>query len=141
MIRVVAGSNPVSRPISLLCIIRQHSFMTAQPAPLRGFLFVCVLLPPWLFVYNQINWGHNWGICSQMPLTKISCRNAKPKEKPYKLSDSGGMYLEVMPNGSKYWRLKYRYLGKEKRLALGVYPIVPHFSSPYHSPSTSPQYF
>ena len=57
-----------------------------------------------------------------MALTDIKCKSAKPKEKPYKLADSAGMYLEVMPNGSKYWRLKYRYMGKEKRLALGVYP-------------------
>lgn len=59
-----------------------------------------------------------------MPLTAIQCSNAKPKEKPYRLADSGGMYMEVMPNGSKYWRLKYRLFGKEKRLALGVYPAV-----------------
>ena len=59
-----------------------------------------------------------------MPLTNTQCQNAKPKEKPYKISDSGGMYLEIMPNGSKYWRLKYRYMDKEKRLALGVYPTV-----------------
>lgn len=59
-----------------------------------------------------------------MPLTNTQCQNAKPKEKPYKLSDGGGMYLEVMPNGSKYWRQKYRWMGKEKRLALGVFPTV-----------------
>ncbi len=57
-----------------------------------------------------------------MPLTELKCKTAKSKEKPYKLSDAGGLYLEIMPNGSKYWRLKYRYLGKEKRLAIGVYP-------------------
>lgn len=49
---------------------------------------------------------------------------AKPKDKPYKLSDGEGLYLEVMPSGSRYWRLKYRFGGKEKRLALGVYPDV-----------------
>ena len=59
-----------------------------------------------------------------MALTELKCKNAKPKEKPYKLSDSGGLYLEVMPNGSKYWRLKYRWLKKEQRLAFGVYPLV-----------------
>ncbi len=59
-----------------------------------------------------------------MPLTNTQCQNAKAKEKPYKLSDGGGMYLEIMPNGSKYWRLKYRFLGKERRLALGVFPTV-----------------
>lgn len=56
-----------------------------------------------------------------MPLTALAVSNANPTEKPYKLADGGGMYLEVMPNGSKYWRLKYRFAGKEKRLALGVY--------------------
>jgi integrase len=50
---------------------------------------------------------------------------AKPKEKPYKLADGQGLYLEVMPNGSKLWRLKYSYAGKEKRLAFGAYPTVP----------------
>lgn len=59
-----------------------------------------------------------------MPLTDIICKNAKPKEKPYKLADSGGMFLLVMSNGSKYWRLKYRFVGKEKVLAMGVYPDV-----------------
>lgn len=55
-------------------------------------------------------------------LTATAVRNVKPKEKPYKLSDGGGMYLEVTPSGGTYWRLKYRFNGKEKRLALGVYP-------------------
>jgi integrase len=55
-------------------------------------------------------------------LTEASVRNAKPAEKPYKLADGGGMYLLVQPSGSRYWRLKYRFGGKEKVLALGVYP-------------------
>jgi len=59
-----------------------------------------------------------------MKLTDIACKNAKPSEKSRKLSDGAGLYLEVMPNGSKYWRLKYRFAGKEKRLALGVYPEI-----------------
>ncbi len=59
-----------------------------------------------------------------MLLTHTGCRNAKIAAKPYKLADGGGLYLLVMPNGSKYWRLKYRYLGKPKYLALGVYPIL-----------------
>ena len=50
--------------------------------------------------------------------------NAKILEKQYKLYDSGGLYLLIHPNGSKYWRLKYRYLGKEKVMAFGVYPTV-----------------
>jgi integrase len=59
-----------------------------------------------------------------MKLSDPAVRKAKPEEKPYKMADGGGMYLEVMPNGSKYWRLKYRFDGKEKRLALGVYPAI-----------------
>lgn len=59
-----------------------------------------------------------------MKLTNTKCKNAKPTQKSYKLFDGNGLYLEVMPNGSKYWRLKYRYLGKEKRLAFGVYPEI-----------------
>lgn len=53
-----------------------------------------------------------------MPLTDVAVRAAKPREKSYKLADGQGMYLEIMPNGSKYWRLKYRIDGKEKRMAL-----------------------
>jgi len=59
-----------------------------------------------------------------MPLTDTACKNAKPDAKSRKMADGGGLYLEVMPTGSKYWRLKYRFAGKEKRLALGVYPEV-----------------
>lgn len=59
-----------------------------------------------------------------MKLTHTACKNAQPMEKPYKMTDGGGMYLYVMPNGSKYWRLKYRYGGREKRLAMGVYPDI-----------------
>ena len=49
---------------------------------------------------------------------------AKPKEKAYKLADGAGLYLEVVPPGSRYWRMKYRFNGKEKRMAFGVYPAV-----------------
>lgn len=57
-------------------------------------------------------------------LTETAIRNAKPGEKPYKLADGGGMYLFIQTNGARYWRLKYRFGGKEKVLALGVYPDV-----------------
>jgi integrase len=57
-------------------------------------------------------------------LSETAVRNAKPKAKPYKIADSGGLFLVVMPNGSKYWRLRYFFDGKEKTLALGVYPDV-----------------
>src|ERR1700687_4498414 len=59
-----------------------------------------------------------------MPLTDAAVRSAKPKDRPYKLADSRGLYLLVNPNGSKWWRLKYRFGGKEKLLSLGVYPEV-----------------
>ncbi|MFN3700399.1 MAG: tyrosine-type recombinase/integrase [Alphaproteobacteria bacterium] len=59
-----------------------------------------------------------------MPLNNTQVNSSKPKDKPYKMADGGGMYLEIMPNGSKYWRMKYRWLGKEKRLALGIYPTI-----------------
>jgi hypothetical protein len=57
-------------------------------------------------------------------LTDITIKRSKANDKPYKLSDSGGLYLLVHPNSGKYWRLKYRFQGKEKVLALGVYPPV-----------------
>lgn len=57
-------------------------------------------------------------------LTNTEIRNLQPKDKQYKAADSGGMYLDIRPNGAKYWRLKYRFGGKEKLLALGVYPDV-----------------
>ena len=59
-----------------------------------------------------------------MRLSDTTVRNAKPRPKAYRLSDGHGLYLEVAPNGSRYWRWKYRFDGKEKRLALGVYPVV-----------------
>jgi len=60
-----------------------------------------------------------------MPLTDTRIRNAKPKSKPYKLSDGGGLYVLTMPSGARYWRMDYRFGGKRRTLALGVYPEVP----------------
>jgi integrase len=57
-------------------------------------------------------------------LTDTQIRNAKPKEKPYKLTDSNGLYLEVRPNGSKLWRYRYRIGGKENLFAVGDYPAM-----------------
>lgn len=57
-----------------------------------------------------------------MPLTDTAIRNAKPTDKTQRLTDGGGMYLEIAVTGGKLWRLKYRFAGKEKRLALGIYP-------------------
>lgn len=59
-----------------------------------------------------------------MKLTARQIEAAKPKDKPYKLADGGGLYVEVSSKGAKYWRMKYRYGGKEKRLAFGIYPRV-----------------
>ncbi|EIV6183755.1 tyrosine-type recombinase/integrase [Enterobacter roggenkampii] len=59
-----------------------------------------------------------------MALTDIKVRTAKPTDKQYKLTDGNGMHLLVHPNGSRYWRLQYRFGGKQKMLALGVYPEV-----------------
>ena len=79
-------------------------------------------------------WGRWWGYIlllkirypqnGLMPLTNIQCKEASPKEKDYKLSDGKGLYLLVTKRSSKYWRLKFRFAGKEKVLALGVYPEV-----------------
>ena len=57
-------------------------------------------------------------------LSALAVKQAKPKDKTYKLSDGKGLNLEVRPNGSKYWRLSYRYQQKQKTLALGVFPVV-----------------
>jgi integrase len=59
-----------------------------------------------------------------MALTDTKVRTAKPTDKQYKLTDGNGMHLLVHPNGSRYWRLQYRYGGKQKMLALGLYPEV-----------------
>ena len=57
-------------------------------------------------------------------LTDAAIKNAKPRPKAYKLSDGGGLYLEISPAGGKLWRLKYRIQDKEKRLAIGAYPAI-----------------
>ncbi|TDY25762.1 integrase [Paraburkholderia sp. BL6665CI2N2] len=59
-----------------------------------------------------------------MPLTVAAVRAAKPQEKTYRLADEKGMYLEITAAGGRYWRFKYRFAGKEKLLALGVFPDV-----------------
>ena len=59
-----------------------------------------------------------------MPLTDVAVRNAKPRAKPYKLGDAGGLFLLVQPSGGKLWRLKYRIAGREKKLGFGTYPEI-----------------
>lgn len=56
-----------------------------------------------------------------MPITLKEINNLNPKDKPYRVFDGGGLYLEVMPSGQKFWRLKYRFADKESRLSLGAY--------------------
>ena len=59
-----------------------------------------------------------------MALTDAACRNAKAAEKDFKLGDSGQLYLLVRPNGSKLWRLNYKFGGRQHTLSLGSYPGV-----------------
>ena len=59
-----------------------------------------------------------------MAFKDIKYRNAKPKAKPYKLGDGDGLYLLINPNGSKWWRYRYTFAGKEKGLSFGVYPAT-----------------
>ena len=59
-----------------------------------------------------------------MPLTDIVVRKAKGRVAPYKMADGGGMYVLVRPDGARYWRMDYRWEGKRRTLALGVYPSV-----------------
>ena len=60
-----------------------------------------------------------------MPLTAIAIRNAKPGAKPVRLYDSGGLYLEIAPTGSRWWRFAYRFGGKRKLISLGVFQDIP----------------
>jgi hypothetical protein len=59
-----------------------------------------------------------------MALSDVKARNAKPRQKSYKLTDADGLYLLVASAGGKYWRFDYRYDGKRKTLALGTYPEI-----------------
>ena len=62
--------------------------------------------------------------CPQIALTVTAIKNVKPSKKAKRLFDGGGLYLEVSPSGGKWWRLKYRFAGKEKRISLGVFPAI-----------------
>jgi hypothetical protein len=72
------------------------------------------------------SFGGNWPkpSCPQMLLTDAAARNAKPAAKTVRMFNRDGLYLKISPRGGKWWRLKYRYGGKEKRVSLGVYPEV-----------------
>jgi integrase len=83
-------------------------------------------LPSQRIVGNLLeNFGANQpsaGLVSNMALTDMLCRNAKGRDRPYKLSDSGGLQLWVHTSGSRTWRMAYRFDGKQKALSLGQYP-------------------
>ena len=74
----------------------------------------------------MIPWGspRDTPAIPHMPLSEPQLRSAKPRERPYKLFDSGGLFVLVNPNGSKLWRMRFVVDGKEKVLALGAYPKV-----------------
>ncbi|TDB03210.1 DUF4102 domain-containing protein [Halomonas marinisediminis] len=57
-------------------------------------------------------------------LSATAVKTAKPKDRTTRMADGGGLYLEIRPTGSKYWRMKYRFGGKERLLAIGTYPAV-----------------
>lgn len=59
-----------------------------------------------------------------MSLTALQCQNAKPKNKPYKIHDVNGLYLEIYPHGKRHWRFRYTIHGKEKRISLGPFPEI-----------------
>lgn len=59
-----------------------------------------------------------------MPLTDTAVGALRPKESSYKIFDGGGLYIEVAPSGSRIWRVKYRFEGREKRLTVGKYLVV-----------------
>lgn len=59
-----------------------------------------------------------------MALTDVAIRNAKPRAKPYKMGDAFGLFVLIQPSGGKLWRFKYRFDGREKKLAIGTYPVI-----------------
>ncbi|MEN8763966.1 MAG: Arm DNA-binding domain-containing protein [Thiogranum sp.] len=73
-----------------------------------------------------------------MALTDIKIRKAKPGCKPFKLYDAGGLFLLVDTSGGKWWRLKYRFAGKEKQLSMGTYPARSGWDSPLTSDGVFP---
>jgi hypothetical protein len=79
--------------------------------------------PNFLLVYFG-QFTSTFSECTNMALTDVKVRALKGKDAPYKVSDSEGLYVLVPPNGSKLWRLTYRYLGKQKTLVLGRYPAL-----------------
>src|SRR5262249_55902552 len=80
------------------------------------------LTKPRLWGYGRGHATDNWGYDPM--LTDRNIRAAQPAQRPYKLADQGGLFCLCTPGGSRLWRLKYRYQGREKALPLGAYPEV-----------------
>lgn len=119
-----AGSNPALSTNHLFSAFR----IASQALDLRAIPTDC---PPYRSASTRPkprNLGVVLGVSDfrvgVVLLTDASIRKAKPKDKDYKLSDGGGMFLAVSTAGGKLWRLKYRIAGKEKLLSLGPYPAV-----------------
>ena len=94
-------------------------------------MFQVVSASPLTYRKNGGNYGGIFLLaptpCQELPpmsLTDAAIRAAKPGDKTIKLFDSLGLYLEISPNGGRWWRLKFRYAGKERRISLGVYPTI-----------------
>jgi len=112
-------------------VVRSHSLSLGCSLKIDG----CALLTVAEARFGSLVFGQKVGISvgiglpaiidTNMPLTDVTARNAKPAATPRKLTDGGGLHLLVQPTGSKLWRLAYRFAGKQKTLALGVYPAVP----------------
>ena len=78
----------------------------------------------WYRIVGAMPSGTNNSGKSLMTLSSLECRKLEPSQKPRKVSDGGGLHLLVKPNGSKLWRLSYRFDGKQKTLAFGSFPDV-----------------
>ena len=59
-----------------------------------------------------------------MPLSDLKIRKSKQRDKPYRISDGLGLYITIKPSGSKLWHFRYQFMGREKLLSLGTYPIL-----------------
>jgi integrase len=104
----------IASPLKADCAPFDHGANSSQPVSLAGTEAQCI-------------GGYSWGQEANdtpMPLTDVTIRRAEPGEKPYKLADSGGLYLFVSPTGAKSFRWKYRVDGREKVLTFGLYPEV-----------------
>lgn len=67
---------------------------------------------------------HQRALDTQMPLSDLQIRKAKQRDKPYRMGDGLGLYLTVKPSGSKLWHFRYQFMGREKILSMGTYPIL-----------------